>query len=331
MSAHPAKPRVVGKDYLQSFLPAILERGALSADLIESLLFHETLHERGIIVQASSGSTGQPLLIPRAESDIADIVRRVCTPILERFGRMPERIALVGGISHVQAATKLKSNVAALASFGPDQLQALASYDPVLLSCYPSIMRELLVRVGQLPSLRAIKLGGERVFSADLRKIFKRFGDILVIEQYGSTEMPAVALRVHRPSGSSPYILQRERFSFLLNDGDGWQPLVVRDNFPAQLFPIGEFYDMGDDIRISDGQVVEVRRRGDPAADFYPDFERMLGSLGVVNVQVERSTLRVRVDGTLDPGTAKLGDDALTLADQPPRRIAPSNKMPLLV
>ncbi|MDV6235487.1 AMP-binding protein [Leptospira ellisii] len=325
----------VGKDFLKKEYLEILRKGELTSEQIDSFLARKPLGE-DVIIQASSGSTSEPLLIPRSKADVADIAKRVIRPYVESFRSYPERIALFGGISHTEAAVKLQMGSISMRSFQLEESDRLDEFDPHVVSCYPSVIRELIDDGSvSLSGLKAIKLGGERIYSSDLKKIFQRFPGILLIEQYGSTEMPAVALRTFtNAEDESFYLLQNERFAYQIPlEIDGWHPLVVRDNFPGLLFPIGRFYDMGDDVLCKSGRIVDVRRRGDRSFEFREEVEQLL-DLGLTNVQIDTNRAEVFYSGASGPGSVgsfSIKGKKYSLLKQKLNRIHPSNKLPVLV
>jgi hypothetical protein len=325
--------KFVNKQYLLEQARNILLNGPLSPEVIDRFLAQGWIEDPDIVVQVSSGSTGNPLLIPRTRSDIYDIGRRVYAPFMEKTGNMPERIALIGGISHSQAAMKMNLDTIRIRSFQPDEIVDLPDFDPMVISCYPSVARELLRDLpAKMPSLAAIKLGGEKFFDVDLDKIFRRFPGILIIEQFGSTEVPAIALRVLEENKRSPYLLQKQRFSFHLEKKEGWQPLYVRDDFEDLLFPVREFYETGDEVRLAGSDVVEIRRMGNADCAYFEAAEQLLACKGCVNVQFHPLEKRAVYDGDGGAVPEKItvnGDEYTTEAGKP-ARIHPSNKMPLI-
>ncbi|AOP35368.1 hypothetical protein A0128_16880 [Leptospira tipperaryensis] len=323
----------VGKDYIKNEYLEILKKGRLTEQERDLFLRKESLGE-DIIIQASSGSTSEPLLIPRSKADVADIAKRVIRPYVEFYQSYPERIALFGGISHTEAAVKLQMGSITMRSFQLDEIDQLDTFDPHVISCYPSVVRELIDDpTVSLKNLKAIKLGGERIYFSDLRKIFRRFSNVLLIEQYGSTEMPAVALRIFKNAiDPSYYQLQNERFSFQIPmDIDGWHPLVVQDNFTDLLFPIGKFYDMGDDVLCKSGKIVDVRRRGDRSFEYREEVEQLL-NLGLTNVQIDPQQAQIFYSGDSEKiGPYSIKGKAYSFLKQKLNRIHPSNKLPVLV
>lgn len=324
-----AEIKIADKNYITENYRMILESGPMSHEDIQTFLRGEGLSDE-IVVQSTSGSTGEPLRIPRTRADVGDIARRVVAVYVKHYGSMPDRIALFGGISHMEAAVKLKSGGLQMRSFEPGELRELVEFNPDVISCYPSVARELISTMDSLPALKAIKLGGEPIFQSDINRLLARNKNLIVIEQYGSTEMPAVALRLFTAeSRQAPYILQTERFSFLPFK-EGWSDIVVRDNFPDLLFSIGRFYDMGDEMRIEKGQGVEVRRRGDTNYHLRPIFEKLFES-GCVNAQIDMEKNAVIYSGKTNLAEIEIEGKKIPLKEGAPIRLRPSNKMPLLI
>lgn len=325
------KTRTIDKQYLIENAEEILRRGPLQPDVIDSFL-NGGNPGNDVVVQSSSGSTGKPLLIPRSPSDVADIAKRVIGPYLKEYGKPPERIAMFGGISHTQAALKMDMGGIAMRSYEMSEADELSAFTPDVISCYPSVIRELLYEHEEkLRGIKAIKLGGERIFEADTAKIFARLPNAIVIEQFGSTEVPAVALRVHRKGNSHPpYELQKQRFSFRIEPEDGWQPLIVRDDFEDLLFPVREFYNTGDEILVEDGEVMDVRRVGDPVYEFRELIQSLLEQ-GCVNLQIRREDSQILYYGDLKlPTTIDFQGKSFRTVNQKPERIATSNKLKLV-
>lgn len=324
-------PRILRKADLVERYDEILARG-LDAEQLVHWRAHGTFGT-DVLVQSTSGSSGgAPLLIPRTRADALDLFARLLRPYLARFGEVPARVALLGGISHTEAALKLRVGSTVIGSYELAQLDEILALDPEVVSCYPSVLRELLTHgAGAFPSLRAIKLGGEKILPSDLEKTFRAFPDVLVVEQFGSAEMPGVGIGVHTPAGSEGLVLQRERFDVLLRADEDWQPLVVRDRFAGLLFPIDAFYDTGDEIRVRNDRVIEVRRIDDPVNALYPHLDALLrAGVTVCQIDLERGVLRY--EGELPNADAPVHLNGLQL--RPERggllRLPGSNKMPWL-
>ncbi len=286
-----------------------------------------------MILQVSSGSTGRPVhVVPRTLDDILSIHGIILRTWLTLFSAPPKRVALLGGISHGQAARHLKIGGTQFESFEPHELERLAEFNPQFLACYPSIARELVASPGlKLRDLRALKLGGERLFASDVAKIQARYPGLPVLEQLGSTEMPAVAMGIYRtPVDRRGLELQRQRFSFRLDALTDWQRLVVRDDFSAASAARG-FLDTGDIVRIEADRIVDIQRGDDPAAPYFVAVERLLVR-GCINVQIHRESRVLRYTGDVDlPHSVRLGTLRLTTEATPPLRLSHSNKLPLIV
>lgn len=284
----------------------------------------------GIVIQVSSGSTGAPLRIPRTREDVGDIATRVATPFVRRFGHAPRRIALIGGISHSEAAAKLGVRSMEMRSFDYPELTGLGEYRPDVISCYPSVLREI-PEVLQDSELKCIKLGGERFFAEDLNRVFAARDDLLVIEQLGSTEMPAVAIRSLTAANRRPsYELQTARFDFIMPTGDGWHPLVVKDRFASLAFRMNDFYDTGDELYWTGNAAYDVRRRNDISNEWFSTIEELLVN-GCRTVQIRLTDQTVRFTGSPLPGVVVLRNIEFNTVHGMPVRIQPSNKAPLVV
>ncbi|MCP4474251.1 MAG: long-chain fatty acid--CoA ligase [Gammaproteobacteria bacterium] len=164
-----------------------LQQGILTSNEIQNFLNGKQRHD--LIIQQSSGSSSLPLNIPRTTADINDIAMRVLTPYIKHYGIEPVRIALLGGISHSESAIKLQLKNSIIRYFTLDEYKLLDQFQPELISCYPSVMRELLSNPNLcLNAVKAFKVGGETLFPSDIKKIFSRWPNFLIIEQYGLTE-----------------------------------------------------------------------------------------------------------------------------------------------
>lgn len=286
-----------------------------------------------IIVQSTSGSGGKPLLIPRSREDIRDIFKRITRPYLKIYGELPKRIAMLGGISHSQAALKLTVDAVQIRSFALDDLEGLCDFNPDFLSCYPSVVRELMsVLPRRFPALRAVKLGGEHVYDVDLEKLWALDPSLLIIEQLGSTEMPAVAIGTYWKGERKSLALETGRFSFLLTATEEWQPFIVRDRFASLLFPIDAFYDSGDEVRLVDGQIADIRRRGHPENAFFESVEKLLRQ-GCINLQMAPDQKILYYEGApqLPPVVTLLNGLSYHAQSAPLRRLPDSHKLPLLI
>lgn len=290
------------------------------------------MKEADAVVQTSSGSSGrEPRQVRRSLDDIASIHAIVLSTWLELFDSPPQREALLGGISHGQAASKFRVAGTTFESFGLEERDRLNAYNPHFLSCYPSLVREIVSDPGfALPALRAIKLGGERIFVSDLRKIQTRFPGVPVIEQLGCTERPALAMGVYRqPSDPRRLKLQKHRFTFQKETHEDWQRLVVRDDFPGAAACFPGFYDTGDEVRYEGDFIVDIRRRDAAASHYHAEAERLL-ALGCTNVQFDLITGELAYLGGPDlPLALLVAGRNWRPVRRAPHRLPRSNKLPL--
>lgn len=319
---------IVDRAIIELKAAEILSRGTMTSEQQARFLAGESPGD-DVVIQSSSGSSGVPLLIPRSRNDILNIATRVWAPFVKKYQRPPARIALFGGISHSQAAMKLNLHEIKLQSFELHEIQQLIDFDPEVVSCYPSVLRELLTDcMDQLKSVKAIKLGGEYIFPADLEKVFRMLPDVIIIEQLGSTEMPALALRVFEKPGSLPaYELQKSRFSFHGLNDDGWQALIVRDDFEDRLFPIDAFYDTGDEVLLKDSKVIDIRRKNDPAFGWREQMNVLYGQ-GCVLLQINLQNKTILYTGNLDlPEKMEFKGQDFHMKKQKPARIPTSKKL----
>lgn len=334
--------KVINRRELQEMFPEILRRSRLCRKRIEEFLISGNMSESDVIIQSTSGCV--PLLIPRSHNDILNAAHRMFAPYRTAFGVNPERVALLGGVSHTNAAANLPTAGITLRNFRVDAVNELNSFDPDFLSCYPSVLRDLIANPQlRLKRLRAINIGGEPVLRSDIVKVRRELGVVLVYEQYGSTEMPTMALKVftrrddvtiETPAGTLsqfPYALETERFTFALPDTDGWHPVILQDEFPGQLAPFGCAYDTGDEGFFRAQQLFAVRRVGDKLGRFLPDVDRLLME-GCTNVQFSLESATLRYSGHVTLGDTVQVDGYRFRAERvPPQRQFPSNKMPILV
>jgi hypothetical protein len=287
-----------------------------------------------VIVQTSSGTSGNHVLrLPRSKSDIADIFQRTLVPYLELFQKPPKRIAMLGGISHTEAALKMDLGGIQFRSFLLEELAELEAFEPEVISCYPNLARELYRNPHfRFPSLKAFKLGGEQVLQADLEQIEIRFGKVAVFEQVGSTEMPALAIGLRTAGTERKLRLQTRRFSFAPGSSDVLRPLVVKDNFPQLLFSPGEYYDTGDLAVLNDAYLFDLRRAGSDEFKFW-DAQNSLIRAGATNMQfdLERETVRVEASGEMSfPESVEAGGNRFQIQRGPISRVSGSNKIRLL-
>ncbi|GAA5066309.1 hypothetical protein N0B44_03960 [Roseibacterium beibuensis] len=287
----------------------------------------------GVVLQTSSGSSGPALVLPRRAADVANTFSRVARHYVARFGEAPRRVALIGGISHQATSEGVDLAGIAIRSFDPEDREGLEGFSPDAISIYPNLMRRLLADdIENLTDLRAIKLGGERVFPSDVARISAMGRDLQILEQFGSTEMPAVALRDHCGGRfCKKFSLSLDRFTFAGASDDGWRPLIVRDNFDGLLADPGGYYDTGDEALWQNGSVIDIRRRGDPANAFFEAAEMLLDT-GAVNVQFNNATEEVSVESDVpQPASVEVGGRPYRVRTVERIVRAPSNKLPLLI
>lgn len=324
---------MITKETLIERYEQILARGCLSPAAQERLNRGEPVE--GIVVQQSGGSSGKPpLRLPRTQAEMHWLATKLLARYLTQHGEPPKRIALVGGISHTEATQRVDlEGPLQVRDFAGDAFAALDAFDPEVISMYPSFAREIVAdRAIRLGRLKAIKLGGEPILRSDLVKLRGRFGDIGIVEQFGSTEMPGLAFRTHGPGPDTGYELSSDRYDFDFQLHHGWQPLLVRDRFPERAFPIDDWFDTGDEVRVRDGTICEVRRRNDPVVDLSRPIDRLLHD-GCINVQVllPESLLLCAPGTSAIPSTITIGSFKLKTRIEQPYRLVDSNKMPLLV
>ncbi len=162
------------RDLRESY-ESILARGCLAEAERRAFLAGETVP--GVFVTQTSGSSGEPpLRIPRSRSETEWHASRLLGLFAEHVGRAPERVVLMGGISHADAGQRVKLRGTEVSYVADDDRASLAEIDPDLLSAYPSVVRELVAdRTIPFRSLRSLKLGGEPILPSDVEKIFARF------------------------------------------------------------------------------------------------------------------------------------------------------------
>lgn len=324
-------PTIVDKQYLIKNYRYILEQGKLPPGAIENLVNNKGMDDPDIVIQSTSGSHGKPLLIPRTKADIENVAFRIIAEFKNKYGDASCRIALFGGISHSQAALKYKKTNIEMKTFTLDETAALYEFNPDVLSCYPSIARELIQQNDSLRNVKMIKLGGERLFPSDVKKIFHAFPGCIIVEQFGCTEMPCVAIRCHdRFTMSQKFNMQTDRYSFLLHDQDGWQPCIVKDNFTDLLFPINHYYNTGDEILIQNGTIMDVRRKNDPVYNYKDEIELLLQKCINVQIDLKKKTIYY-IGRSLLPATVLLKNEVFSTMRQKPYRLKASNKLTLLL
>jgi len=312
----------------------ILERGCLSKADQERVL--AGLDVPGVITQQSGGSSGAPpLRIPRTTQEMLWLGGHLIQHHAKVHGKPPERAAFLGGISHLEAGQRVeREGPPELRNFSGSEFTELDRFDPDLLSMYPSFAREIADdRSLELRSLRSIKLGGEPILSTDLAKLFVRFPSLVVIEQLGSTEMPALAFRRYAPGYDSGYVLTTERYEFRFADTPDWQPLVVRDTFPNRAFPIDDWFQMDDEVQVRAGQLVALRRADDPAYRYIPSLDTMLAG-GCTQVQLltrEEVLLYQAPAGRGLPDVVRIEGQRFSTRRERCYRLLDSNKLPLVL
>lgn len=238
-----------------------------------------------IITQSSSGSRNFPLLIPRSYNDILDIISRFLSHYQTYFNQSPKKVAMLGGISHMNATSSLQIDNLELRFVELSNLSEILTWKPEIISCYPSVLRSLILKFEKkLSFLKAIKVGGEKLFPADCENIFHLYPDLLIIEQYGSTELPALAFRSITKSNFTswnfhinlPFELQKKRFSYFKEYAHGWHPFIAKDNFHDLLLKIDAFYDTGDEALWENGLPIDFRRKSDSENDYGLTFNNLL-------------------------------------------------------
>jgi hypothetical protein len=305
------------------------------ADLIARL--DQFLPPEGpLIFQSSSGSSrGTILRIPRRVTDIQDIFARTLVPYCRVFGHAPARIAMLGGSSHAEAALKFRLESTAFDSFGRGEGARLMAFNPEVISCYPSIARELAADAKLVfPALRAFKLGGEQLFPTDLAKLRNRFGDVAIFEQVGSTEMPCLAIGLREINSPRSLPLQTQRFRFRLGQTRDWQRLIVRDEFPDLLYPFDDFYDTEDEVKTDGTNLFDIRRANDPATAYFGLQDELLAK-GATNVQIALRTASIHIDiphpkACLMPKKINWGNETFSISINGLLFRNSANKLPLL-
>jgi len=263
--------------------------------------------EKTLVVQSTSGSQGHPLLIPRLIDDVTDIALRVLKHYKSHFDEYPTKIGMIGGISHVEAATSLNVGRINIRHFDQDSFEDLLNWQPEVITCYPSVLRELIFLYGSnLKFVKAVKVGGEKLFPSDCERIFRISPGALVIEQYGSTELPALAIRSFSQASfkyegiqiQKAFTLQKERFTFLEIPDSGWKPIIAKDNFSNLAFKLREYYDIGDEGYWKSGDLYDVRRATEPEFMYWETIERFL-KMGFINAQISLSNSQITVHGDI--------------------------------
>ncbi len=331
---------ILDKAALRERHDAILAAGCLAPAQRARLAAGEEVP--GVVIQQSGGSGGgPPLRLPKGPEETRWLIDRLRAHHRRAWGAEPRRVAFVGGVTHLQAG-----RVQGLfpggqtRSFRLREWDELLEFQPDLLSCYPSVARDLVVRsAASLGCVRTLKLGGEAVLPADRARLLGRLPGVLLLEQFGSTEMPGLAFRAvtGRPDAADDpsYLLSRDRYAFRFlpasSSAGAWRELVVRDDLPARAFPIPGWYRTGDEARLVDGRVVGLRRKDDPAAPFVEALDALVRR-GLTQVQVDLRARTLHYEA--EPGVElarELVLDGVALAVErgPVWRLTDSNKAPL--
>lgn len=318
------------KEDLRAQYDTFLARGSFTDEERRTFLAGGDLPN--VFVNQTSGSTGAPpLRIPRCWSETEWLGRRQFGFYVAHVGALPSRVVFMGGVLHAQAQQKVKHDAFTIKNFDHDDRRGLDAFDPDYLSVYPSLARELVADTSiRFGSLRAIKLGGEPVLPSDREKIFARFPGLVIIEQYGSTEMLAIAWRVITRTSDSGYIVSDERYELHVEDAPGWQPLVVRDTWPDRAFRVDGWFAMDDEARYEGGKLVEVRRQGDGAYAVREEADDLLrrGAIGVQFLPVEK-TILCHATAPLPDTVATEDGTVWRVVRRRPHRLRNSFKVPL--
>ncbi len=264
-----------------------LRNGGCSEKMIANILNQSTSKD-DCFLQASSGRRGNVIYIPRDKSDILDILKRVMKPFVNYYQTTPKRVALIGGISHNSINQNQFFDIQ-FQSFNLDEINQLIQFEPDVIACYPSILRDLLFHHElNLQAIKAFKLGGEPLYPADLIKINEYCPQAITIEQFGSTEMPASAIRWFYPKQTKAnYQLQDDRFDYKIDiTKSGWQKYILRDKFEQLMFNMRDYYDTGDDLNIENNQVIEFKCRQDPLYKFREEINDLYLQ-GCINLQFD--------------------------------------------
>jgi hypothetical protein len=248
---------------------------------------------------------------------------------------------MIGGISHMEAAKHIQVNNATIRNFSLSEISKMIDWQPELLTCYPSVLRELLGKYqSELGFLKGIKAGGEKLLPADCKKVFSLIPNALIIEQYGSTELPALALRSFTKSNFhsegdkilTPFELQSERFSFMGKFSNGWNPVVARDDFSNLVFDMKAFYDTGDEAFSIGSSIVDFRRRCDKEHDYWKALNSLFEA-NIVNCQIDLRNKTIFYEGSehLNNHFFEINSMIFTFQQGILNRILRSNKLPLLI
>lgn len=305
----------------------------------DGLEFKIENNDNPIITQSTSGSRNEPLVIPRHYNDVADIINRFLIYYNNHFNRSPQKVAMLGGISHIMAASSIKVDDIQIKFFDFLEFDKILDWKPEIITCYPSILREMLFKYGNdLKFLKAIKLGGEKLFPSDCEAAFELLPDILIIEQYGSTEMPGLAFRninrdnfqFRRSHITVPFELQVKRFSYLNIHKVGWHPFIAKDNFPELLFKIEDYYDTGDEALWEDNKPIDFRRRCDIENDYWDSINFLLGDK-FINLQLDLENKFIISEHYTSDSIYKFNNTSFVTKKGQLKRVSSSNKLPLIV
>ncbi|MCW5589460.1 MAG: hypothetical protein KIT27_07310 [Legionellales bacterium] len=326
------KPVIFNKQDLFRNYDAILAKSGLNKQHIQQFITQK-IQPRDFLIQASSGRGGKVIYIPRHLTDIQNVVERMLQPYQDYYQHPPQRIALIGGISHAEVTRAFSIGKIEFRLLSLNDYSQLREFSPDIIMCYPSILRELMANQYLNPQqIKGIKLGGEPLFPDDLEKIHAYFSEVIILEQFGSTEMPAVAARVFKPGEkTASFYLQPQRFEYYLDfSQSGWQRLIVKDHFQQLLFPIEEFFDLGDEVYLENGIVTQVRSANDA---FFQDRHTInqLYQQGCVNLQLDLKADKLCYQGDIiNNDTIQLGKREFFPSKETLVRLPSSNKLPLL-
>lgn len=326
---------IINRDYIEQNYLDILKNGLSDKQL--QYYIKNSKFDDSVIVQESSGSSkGKPLLIPRSSVDIQNIYMRTLRAYLSHYKSPPKRIAMVGGVSHFQVAKNFEIQGTQFCSFDISDEEKLMAYSPDVLSCYPSIAREIVHHPKWIfPDLKCFKLGGETLLQIDLENINKKFPNIIVVEQLGSTEMPGMGFGVYTDFKLNGIVPELDRYSFRLTDSDDWQDLSVKDNFKNLLFPIGEFYNQGDEVIFNENRIKAIRRKDHPQ-NKYLDMITHLFKEGFEQIQIDLKESNIYFEifsknkASL-PKNISFENQNFSIIPRKCERLKHSNKLPFII
>lgn len=240
----------------------------------------------GIVYQVSSQSGEEEATrIAKSKADILDSYKREVSEYAKIYKALPKKVAMVGGISHFESAAGLQNiREVEIKSFNVRDLEDLKYYNPCVITCYPSVLREILALKLKLKGLKLIRTGGERLFNTEIKNTYLQYS-VPILEKFGSTEMQGIGYRLHQAGNRSSEIrLQRNRYSFKKNK-NGWHDLIVKDNFKELFFPMDFYYRTGDEALFLNGVAVDFRRKNDPISAYLPLIEELFQK-GCINIQI---------------------------------------------